>query len=448
MRAVSAWHKEYADSYLPGLWSERLAHTYPILAMMKEIKKKAVKAELQDKDEFDSRKIYIKAVIAEFEADPESINPFDSVALLLLYQHYRDRVNEGNMWLSLHNFGVLVALHLKIRHGIFRTPHALADLDAIIAARFVDKHGRLKKELDKQWQSLVVDTDTLIVSAELKRFVSQMRRAYFMKLQYVMFVSSVPYFPMLVVEAKLVVPGKKKLKDVLLGVGREALLVIDDKSNQTMDQYNYARMLSWAFSKEMFSLRFVSERGASRRGAEEVIFITPDAQQVSVSVQHCVDDLFLLESPLAATVADEKKSLPKLMDEFLQTSISLSKQQGGGKQVPQEWTSSQEKKLRQISSLCASMAEKFQQRVTASRTKKNYEEVLEMKRSIVHFLHTVNNLDKVLRKAGKGMLDVVTTVQLSKAIKEIGAAVEGISGADQDWISKLDEIIKRTEESS
>merc|ERR1711991_88240 len=127
--------------------------------MMIEIRKKSVKTELQNKvDDFDSRKTYVKAVISEFEADPESVNPFDNVALLLLYQHYRDRVNNGDMWLSLHNFGVLVALHLKIKHGIFRTASSLQDLDEIIAARFVDKQGRLKKELEKQWQSLVVDT--------------------------------------------------------------------------------------------------------------------------------------------------------------------------------------------------------------------------------------------------------------------------------------------------
>jgi hypothetical protein len=232
-RGVSLWMRNFADEYIPGLWQERLRKAYPLLALTIEIRRRGTsKAELMADQELDPRKAYSREVIAEFEADPESINPFDTVAVLLLYQHYRDLVNAGSLFVSVHNFGVLVALHLKIRHGIFRSDSSMADLDAIIAARFVDKTGKLKKHLDKQWQGLVVDTDTLIVSQELKvigvssffsssssflfphfqRFNSHQRREYFLKLQYVMFVSSLPYFPHLVVEGKLVLAGRKKTK--------------------------------------------------------------------------------------------------------------------------------------------------------------------------------------------------------------------------------------------
>lgn len=410
-----------------------------------EIRRRGMaKQDLVDPD-LDPRRVYIRAVISEFEADPEAINPFDHIAVFLLYWHYREKVKNGDLCLSLHNLGTLIALDLKIRHGIFRTEQALEDLDSTVAARFVDKAGKLKKVLDQRWQSLVVDTDTLVVSPELKKFLSQMRRAYFLKLQYIMFVSSLPYFPSLVVEGKLVLAGKKKTKDILIGVGKEAILVIDEKSGQPSEQYAYSRILSWAFSKELFSFRFVSERGASRRGAEEVIFITPDAQMVSEAVQRQVDDLFLLESPFSATIADTKKALPKLMDEFLQQSLLIAKQ-GGSKQAIADSSVSQEKKLRQISGMCAQVAEKFSQRIAAGRTRKNHDEIMEMKKKTVNFLHCVNQIDKALKKAGRDVLDVTTTVQLRTAMKAFAAAVEQLAGEDVEWKSKLDEVIKRAEE--
>ena len=129
-------------------------------------------------------------MIQDFEADPEGFNPFDNVALLLLFHHYRGVVHSGNTYLSLHNLSMLVALHLKIRHGIFRTDAAMQDLEGIIATRFVDKASKLKKMLEARWQSLKIDTETLIVSPELKRFEKTMRRTYFYKLQYIMFFSS------------------------------------------------------------------------------------------------------------------------------------------------------------------------------------------------------------------------------------------------------------------
>jgi hypothetical protein len=181
---VAAWMRTFADEYIPGFWSERLHKAYPLLAMSIEVRRRGTtKAGVAADVELDSRRVYTKEVIAEFEADPESVNPFDSVAVLLLYQHYRDLVNSGSYYLSVHNFGVLVALHLKIRHGIFRSDSSMNDLDSIIAARFIDKTGKLKKLLEKQWQALVIDTDKLIVSQELKLFNSHMRREYFLKLQ-------------------------------------------------------------------------------------------------------------------------------------------------------------------------------------------------------------------------------------------------------------------------
>jgi hypothetical protein len=360
--------------------------------------------------------------------------------VLLLYHHYRDLVNAGSLFVSVHNFGVLVALHLKIRHGIFRSESAMADLDAIIAARFVDKTGKLKKHLDKQWQGLVVDTDTLIVSQDLKRFNSHMRREYFLKLQYVMFVSSLPYFPHLVVEGKLVLAGRKKTKDVLVCVTREAVLILDEKTNQTTDQYNFPRVLSWAFAKEVFSFRFVSERGASRRGAEEVIVITPEAQLLSDAVSKSVGDLVLLETPLALAVAESKVKLPKLMDEYLQNSLSLAK-------LKSKDDSSQEKKLRQISQHCGAMAEMSRARVAAARTKKNIDEIADWKKRTVSFLQAANKLDSALRQAGRGTLDVTTTVRLTSAVKNFGHAVEVMVGEeDVVFRSKLEEVVKRAEE--
>ncbi len=440
-RGVALWMRNFADEFIPNLWNERLRRAYPVLALSIETRRRgAGKAELLADQELDPRKAYIREVIAEFEADPESINPFDSVAVLLLYQHYRDLVNAGSMYLSVHNFGVLVALHLNIRHGIFRSGQSDADLDAIIGARFVDKTGKLKKHLDRQWQALVVDRDTLIVSQELKRFILHMRREYFLKLQYVMFVSSLPYFPHSMFEGKLVLAGKKKTKDVLVCVTREAVLILDDKTNQTTDQYYFPRMLSWAFSKEVFSFRYVSERGASRRGAEEVIVISPEAQILSDAVNKSVGDLVLLETPLAAATADSKSKLPKLLDEYLQHSLSLAKLKS--KDDP-----SQEKKLRQISQHCGAMAEMCRTRIAAARTKKNVDEIADWKKRTMSFLLAASKLDAALRLAGRGTLDVTTTVRLTSAVKNFGHAVETMTG-EEDLVlrSKLEEVIKRAEE--
>jgi predicted methyltransferase len=112
-----------------------------------------------------------------------------------------------------------------------------------------------------------------------------------------MFVSSLPYFPLLVVEAKQVLAGRKKTRDVLLCVSKEAVLILDDKTNQITEQlsefsptfflscfdglvcrFSFSRLVSWAFSKELFTIRSVAERGASRKGAEEQVFITPEVR--------------------------------------------------------------------------------------------------------------------------------------------------------------------------
>lgn len=89
------------------------------------------------------RKCYVAAVISQFEGDPEglavrqaatrthsslraAINPFDTVAVLLLYHHYKDLINGGSMWLSLHNFCMLVVLHLKVPFLPPRPPTSLS----------------------------------------------------------------------------------------------------------------------------------------------------------------------------------------------------------------------------------------------------------------------------------------------------------------------------------
>ncbi len=95
-----------------------------------------------------------------------------------------------------------------------------------------------------------------------------------------MFVSSLPYFPFVVVEARQVLTGRKKTRDVLLCVSREAVLILDDKTNQIAEQFSFSRLISWAFSKELFSIRTVAERGASRKGAEEQVFITPEVSMI------------------------------------------------------------------------------------------------------------------------------------------------------------------------
>jgi len=442
-REVSMWHKNFSDEYLPGCWVERLRMSYPLLAMTIEVRRRgAGKQELLIDDELDPRKAYMAEVIQQFEADPEAVNPFDRVAVLLLYHHYKTLVHAGTHYLSLHNFSVLVALHLKIRHGIFRTEQAMADVDAIIAARFVDKLGKLKKMLEQKWQSLVIDTETLIVSAELKLFEKSMRRAYFMKLQYVMYVSSLPYFPHYVTECKLVQSSRRKTKDMLIGINREGILLIDEKSNQTTEAYLYARLVSWAYSKEMFSFRYVSERGASRRGAEEVIVITPDGLALSEAVQKQVASLEMLGNPWGATMS-RKEKVPRLMDEYMQGALQQAK--SGGKSSG-TLDHSQEKRLRQLSQLCGGMAESSRQYIRAARTKKNYDDTLEMKKKTIAYLAAVNKVDAALRLMGTGKLDVTTTVRLTSAIKAFVDSVESIAGEDTSWRVKMEAIVKRVEE--
>lgn len=62
---------------------------------------------------------------------------------------------------------------------------------------------------------------------------------------------------------------------------------------------------------------------ASRRKAEEIIFITPDAQLVAESVQRCVDELILLDTTLGQSVKDEKKvrDLYHLSDFFVSYNV-------------------------------------------------------------------------------------------------------------------------------
>ena len=446
------WHKNYSDGYLPGYWADRLRESFPVLALTIEARRRgAGKQELVYDDDLSPRKAYMKEVLTQFEADPESVNPFDNVALLLLYHHYKNLVHAGIYYVSLHNLSMLVALHLKIRHGIFRTNQAMADVDSIISARFSDKLGKLKKMLEQKWQSLTIDMDTLIVSADFKRFEKSMRRAYFLRLQYVMFVSSLPYFPNLVVEAKLVLPGKRKVRDVLLGAGREAVLVIDEKSNQTTEQFAYSRILSWAFSKEMFSFRYVSERGASRKGAEEIIFITPDAQLLSDAVSKQVDQLVLLETPWAEALADKRAKIPKIIDEYMQLALQMAKGGGSGgtAKTSSSLDHSQEKRLRNLSAICGSIAEMSRIRISAGRTKQNFEETLEMKKRTMALLTAASKLDAALRLVGKGTsLDVTTTVRLTGSMKLFVQSVEMLAGeaVDAAWRQKMEAIVKRVEE--
>ena len=54
---------------------------------------------------------------------------------------------------------------------------------------------------------------------------------------------------------QLVLPGKRKTRDLAVAVGKEALLLIDDKSGQPLQTFEYATILSWAAAKEVFSLK-------------------------------------------------------------------------------------------------------------------------------------------------------------------------------------------------
>lgn len=77
----------------------------------------------------------------------------------------------------------------------------------------------------------------------------------------------------------------------------------------------------------------------------------------------------------------------------------------------------QEKKLQQIVAVCGVIAEKFRRRIAAVRTKQNFDSVLDMKRRTIAFLQCVHGLDKALRRVGKAVMDVNTTVQLAGAVK-------------------------------
>lgn len=40
VRSVSAWHRAFADRYLPALWWERLEQSYPVLALTMRVRRK------------------------------------------------------------------------------------------------------------------------------------------------------------------------------------------------------------------------------------------------------------------------------------------------------------------------------------------------------------------------------------------------------------------------
>lgn len=384
----------------------------------------------------------MKALVIQFESDPEAVNPFDPVSVLLLFHAYKEKVNRGELYLSLHNFCVLVVLYLKLRHGIFKSEATTKEIDEIIAARYDDKKGKLREEVEKNWQSLSIPTDTLIVNPELKRFVSAMRRSYFLKLQYVMFVSTLPHFPMLVVEAKQVLPGKKKTRDVGLGVSKDALVLIDEKTSQVQDQFEFARIVSWATCKDVFS--FKVKVADSRKKTEEVIFITPEAQQITDALTKAVEDLVSRDRPLLSLVKDEKKEAARLIEEFLLgavSSVQSKKDQHG-------LSEGQEKKLRRLCALWAAWGERFRERIALINRKENFKQVTDMKRKAVAFLQAANGLEEVLRRAGRGVMDVDTTVQLGKAVKVFASTLNGVVGEDREWTQNLDAILKRAEEST
>lgn len=56
----------------------------------------------------------------------------------------------------------------QLRHGIFKSEATVKDIDEIVAARFVDKRGKLREELERNWQELTVNVDALIVNADFK----------------------------------------------------------------------------------------------------------------------------------------------------------------------------------------------------------------------------------------------------------------------------------------
>ena len=57
---------------------------------------------------------------------------------------------------------------VQLRHGIFKSEATVKDIDEIVAARFVDKRGKLREELERNWQELTINVDALIVNADLK----------------------------------------------------------------------------------------------------------------------------------------------------------------------------------------------------------------------------------------------------------------------------------------
>ena len=52
-----------------------------------------------------------------------------------------------------------------------------------------------------------------------------------------------------------------KTRDLAIGVTKDAILLIDDKSSQTVESFEYARIQSWAASKEVFSLKLIGTKG-------------------------------------------------------------------------------------------------------------------------------------------------------------------------------------------
>ncbi len=65
-------------------------------------------------------------------------------------------------------WAALTRIAPQLRHGIFKSEATVRDIDEIVAARFVDKRGKLREELERNWQELTINVDALIVSADLK----------------------------------------------------------------------------------------------------------------------------------------------------------------------------------------------------------------------------------------------------------------------------------------
>ncbi|XP_057316525.1 talin-2-like isoform X2 [Hydractinia symbiolongicarpus] len=235
----------------------------------------------------------------------QSVNIKNPVEINLLYVQSRDGIIDGTYPCPLDEASKFAAYQIQIQYGDFdegRYKSGYIDLK-----EFLPKEYGKKKEVEKK----IKDEHKSIIGMD----------ALNAKYKYIQLCQNLPTYGVTFFLVKEKMKGKNKLVPRLLGVNKESVLRVDEKTKQVLKTWPLTQVRRWAASPNSFTLDF----GDYTEGYYSVQ--TPEGEQISQLIAGYIDIILKKRKAHDMYENDEDENSPILEEHVVPNKATVLQRQ-------------------------------------------------------------------------------------------------------------------------